>query len=77
MIVKKEKPCWIGLCDNCKEDLFGMEYVSHFEDKNELLERIDDELEMECVETFKGKHFCSKDCLTTFQQKKKECELKQ
>jgi hypothetical protein len=75
MIKKLSKPCWIALCDNCGECIFGNDFTSHFESKKELLERIKDEFDFDFIERVKGKIFCSQDCLITF-QKKKACEEK-
>lgn len=39
MIKKLKKPCYVVLCDNCGEDVFGYsEYNPHFETKQDALE---------------------------------------
>jgi len=67
MIKENKKPCWVGLCDNCGECLFGADFVNHFDSKKELLERLEDECDY-IIKSGK-KYFCSEDCLDAYKKK--------
>lgn len=58
MIKRLKKSCWVAKCDECGEDLFGMEYIPHYETKQELMEAI----ENDNIDKQDGKYFCSTEC---------------
>lgn len=66
MITKLKKPCWVALCDNCKEDLLGNEYIRHYKTKKELMEHIAGDI----IIINNKNQFCCEDCVSNFTAKK-------
>jgi len=62
MIKQFKVKCWFAECDNCNEDVFGNDFIAHYETKKEIIEYIADEN----IYTQDEKIFCSKKCLKEY-----------
>lgn len=62
MIKKLKRVCYVAVCDVCKNDLFGREFVQHFGSKAELLEMIEHEMIDTVISDYGKKHYCSTEC---------------